>query len=118
MQAEAPLLQQHFGQQQAERQAERQAEQPWQHEAVVEDVAAYARGARGVEVDGRDDGDLVRNEEVAIDGHKGAHHDFRRHAQAHAHGKQRGDCGALAIDQHGKNEKRESEGPRRAFHQP
>ena len=79
MQTEARLLQQHFGQQQAERQAERQAEQPWQHEAVVEDVASDARGSRGVEVDRRDDRPVVGNEEVVVDRHQRANQDRCEH---------------------------------------
>ena len=78
---------------------------------MVEDPAAYARGAGGVEINRGHDRGIVRNDEIAVDGRKEGyeHHGADSEGDSEGHDGAHGGC--LAVEQNRHDEEREGEEP-------
>ena len=81
------------------------------HEGVVEDPAAYACGAGGVEIYSGHDRRIVRDDEIAVDGRKEGYEHHGADSEGYSEGHDGAHGGCLAVEQNRHDEEREGEEP-------
>ena len=71
----------HLNHQQPQRNRNPCRNQSWHHERMVEHIFADVRRSRAVEVDGGDDGRVVGDKKIAVDGGEKGNQHVRRDAE-------------------------------------